>query len=161
MATLNSCKEKTFDKENEIAAIKNLFNEYVQYMQNGDPDGIITLWQDDARRISPDFPSFEGKENIKQSFRDLMALGKIEMTAYEEPEIEIIDNTAIVYYNTAVSITPKNGGPAQYFDIKGIGIMKKQKDGSWLTYMDCMNSNPTVAVESGDSLKQEEPSVYY
>ena len=44
------CQEKTIDKEKDIAAIKDLFSDYVHYGQTGNLDGMMSIWQDEPSK---------------------------------------------------------------------------------------------------------------
>ena len=61
--------------------------------------------------------------------------------------IKVSDEWALSRGNYTLSLTPKDGGPRTHFDGKWLDILKKQPDGFWKVYIDCVNDNAPPKVE--------------
>ncbi|MEN8157693.1 MAG: hypothetical protein ABFS10_12145, partial [Bacteroidota bacterium] len=62
--------------------------------------------------------------------------------------------------NSIISITHKEGGPTTLLDLKVVDIYKRQTDGSWKIYIDCINLNPKWSDDSisPELLDKQDPS---
>ena len=67
-------------------------------------------------------------------------------------EVEVAGDLAFSRVNVIISSSPKEGGPTAHLDLKVLDIYKRQTDGSWKIYIDCLNANPKW---SNDSISPE------
>jgi len=162
---LFSCAQnnKDADVEADIAAIKEHYDQYVLCANTGDLDLFISLWADDATRMEPGTPAIVGKENIRPHFKKLFDQFNNKMIMIGETEVQVSGDLAFAYGTVTLSSTPREEGPAIQTDIKWLDILKRQADGSWKIYVDCINFHPTWSNEANPAElleKQKQSSPY-
>jgi len=147
--TAFSCakQEKKPSVEEDIAAINELYNQYLIHANAGDIDNFLSLWEDNAIRMDPDKPTIIGKENLRQFFEPSFGLFSVSVTVYGDIEIQISGDMAFSRGNYTLLLTPKEGGPSTHFDGKWLDIDKRQPDGSWKIYIDMINYNGPPIVD--------------
>ena len=133
--------------EDDITAINELYDQYCLAANTGDLNLFISLWADDATRMDPDLPAIVGKENIRAHFKPQFDQFNINVAIYGETEVRVSDDFAFSRGTYTLSVTPKEGGPTTYIDGKWLDILKRQADGSWKIYIDCVNYNAPPKVE--------------
>jgi len=131
----------------DIKAINLLYDQYCLHANTGDLDLFISLWTGDATRMEPDFQPINGKENIRSHFKNTFDLFNINVNIYGKTEIEVSGNLAFSRGNFTLSLNPKADGPTASMDGKWLDTLKKQDDGSWKIYIDCINFNEPPKVE--------------
>lgn len=164
-----SCKTEADSMETDITAINELYDQYCLAANTGDLDLFISLWADDATRMDPDLPAIVGKENIRAHFKVPFEQFNTNVAIYGETEVHVSGDLAFSRGTYTLSLTPKEGGPTTYIDGKWLDILKRQADGSWKIYIDCVNYNapPKVGIENrvlrltfdGESCSYEGPTV--
>jgi uncharacterized protein (TIGR02246 family) len=161
---LSGCAQNKKDTnvENDIAAIKAMYDKYLHCVNTDDLDNFITAWADDAIRMEPGIPSIVGKENIRANFKKKFDMSKNDMVYCAETEVQVLSNDmAYGYGAVTLTSTPKEGGPATRTDIKWLDILKKQDDGSWKIFLDCINFHPTWSMDSIPSELPDEQNPFY
>lgn len=133
--------------EADIAKINELYDQYCYGANTGDLDLFMSLWADDAIRMEQDSPAIIGKEQIRAHFKVPFEQVKIDIATYGETETEVSGDLAFSYGNFTITYTPKEEGPKTYFDGKWLDILKRQADGSWKIYCDCITFNAPPKVE--------------
>ncbi len=146
---LFSCaqKNKDADVEADIAVIKEHYDQYVHYVNTGDLDLFISLWADDATRMEPGTPAIVGKEIIREHFKMIFDQFNLKMVMIGEAEVHVSGDVAFAYGTVTLSSTPKEGGTAIQTDLKWLDGLKRQADGSWKIYVDCVNFHPSLGSE--------------
>ena len=139
---------KNVNTEADIAAIKELYNQYCQACNASDLDGFMTLWTDDAIRMDANNFGIVGKENIRAYFKKRMDPFNNKMVLYGETEIQVSGDLAFARGNVTLDITPKKKDTTTHFDVKFLDILKRQEDGSWKIYIDSPSLNPNLSDES-------------
>ena len=147
--TAFSCarQEKKPSVEEDIAAIKELYNQYCNKANAGDLNNFLSLWEENAIRMEPDMPSIIGKENITNYFKPSFELFSVKVSVYGDIEIQISGDMAFSRGTYTLSLTPKEGGATTTFDGKWLDIDKRQTDGSWKIYIDMVNYNGPPVVK--------------
>ena len=133
--------------ESDVAAINELYDQYCLASNEDDIDHFMSLWDDDAIRMSPDLPAFVGKEMVCSYFETLFEKSTGIVAIYGETEVQVAGDMAFSRGTYTVSLSPKAGGPATHIDGKWLDILKRQTDGSWKIYRDCVNFNAPPKVE--------------
>ena len=88
-----------------------------------------------------------GIEQIRAFFKEPFEPFNQDVDVYGDFELEVSDDWAFSRGNYTLALTLKNGGPGTHFDGKWLDILKKQDDGSWKLYIDCVNDNAPPKVE--------------
>ena len=143
---------KDADVEADIAAIREVLDQYKLAINTDDMDLFISCWADDAKRMEPDLDVIIGKENIRERFQIFFDYLIMDLDFYGETEVEVDGDLAFSMANVIISSSPKEGGPKNHLDFKVTDIFKRQTDGSWKIYMDHISPNP---MWSNDSISQE------
>ena len=129
----------------DIAAVKEVHNQYAAAVIAGDVDAWVSLWSDDGVRMAPDAPTFFGKEEIRASVEDGFDLFSMQMTI-DFAEVVVSGDWAFARGPYTHMLTPKAGGKTSSFVGKYLTIFQRQADGSWKIYIDCFNYDgpPTI-----------------
>ena len=160
---LISCAQNTKDAESEkeIAAIKELYDQYLHCVSTNNLDSFISLWTDDATRSEPGIPAIIGKENIRAHFKPLFDSANYNMVYAGETKVEVCGDLGYAIGIVTLSATPKKGGSTTVFDTEWLDIVKRQDDNSWKIFIDCVNFQPTWSKDSIPSELLDEPNPYY
>jgi len=124
--------------QSDIAAINELYNQYCLGGNSDDLDLFISLWADDAIRLEANSPAILGKEQIRNHFKGFFDHFIQNVAIHGETEIQVSGNMAFSRGDFTVSLTPKAGGPSTTLNGKWMDILKRQSDGSWKIYRDCI-----------------------
>ncbi len=124
--------------ENDIGAIENIIQQYVQAFLAKDLNAYTGLWTEDAVMMPPNSPALEGREAIIQ---DLMA-----GPAPTEFILDVLDIDGagdVAYVRGTYSITMTVAGVPEPVRYNGmyLSIFKKQPDATWLFSVDTWNSD--------------------
>ena len=130
----------TVDVEADIAAIKDLVNQYGATVTAGDLDLWISLWADNGIQMPPNAPAVIGKEQIRARNESMFAEFILEMVVTNE-EVRVAGDLAFARGTYTLSLTPKAGGETTTIDGKYLSILERQTDGSWKFARDCFNDN--------------------
>ncbi len=133
--------EGSKEKEADVAAIKEVLNQYAPACNAMDVDRYISLWDDNGIQMPPGAPENIGKEKIREGTKIGFEMFNWDMSIDELMEIEVDGDLGFTRCLYTVTLTPKAGGDAIYVDGKALTILKRQADGSWKVYRDCFNSN--------------------
>lgn len=138
-----SSKTEVDSMEADIAAIKEVFNQYVVAVNTGDFDLWISLWTDDAVQMPPDTPARVGKEQIREAMKPGFDQMNLDMTINSIDDVKVYGDLGIVRCTYTLKMTPKAGGETinAVPDAKDLSLWERQSDGSWKLIYDCNNSN--------------------
>jgi uncharacterized protein (TIGR02246 family) len=147
------CAQETKDEnvEADISAIKELYNQYCLGANNDDLDFFISLWADDATRMESGFFPIVGKENIRHHFQNIFNLAYWHVALYGDIEVQLSDDLAFARGAVTISGTFKEDSSESFTDVKWLDILKRQDDGSWKIYIDCVNNNPLLSEEPAET----------
>ena len=126
--------------EADVKAIQEYFQGYVAAAKAGDLDGYRKFWTDDVVWLPPDAPLTEGIEacmdRARPQFEEL-----IQEEAITVEEIKFATAFTFVRVNYTYKGTPKGDGEPVEEDGKGVFLMKRKPDGSWVSTHCVWNSN--------------------
>ena len=137
--SIGACAKK-IDTEADIEAIKNLTEEYDAIINSGDLDSLVSLYTDDAVRMSPNMPALVGKDAIRSVMQSSFEKYTIDLKKTIE-EVIVCDDLAFVRGTSTVTFTPKVGGEPIRHTGKWVTFNKRQPDGSWRIYRHIYNYN--------------------
>jgi ketosteroid isomerase-like protein len=159
-AIISGCTQKMKQEQDENAAIIEVYEQYLHFVETGDLDSFMTLWDENAMRGAPDLPNTTGKEEIRAIFKNIFDATNNKLTPIEEIRLEVCGNIAYGYRTFTLTSTFKESGTVIQKDMTVLSIFKKQPNGSWKLYIDCMNTHPSWSMDSIPSeLKEDNP--YY
>ena len=123
------------------AAIRKLDMDWSNAAQTKQVDAWVAFYSDDATVLPPDEPMASGKDGIRKSIGDLLALPGLNLK-WEPKKIEVSKSGDMAYslgtYEMALN-DPK-GNPIMDRG-KYVEVWKKQADGSWKCAVDTFNSD--------------------
>ncbi len=137
-----SCEQQGIkvDVETDIAAIKDLANQYGEALNAGDLDLWISLWADNGIQMPPNAPAVIGKEQLRANNESMFTEFILKMVVTNK-EARVDGDLAFIRGTYTLSLTPKTGGEIIMIDGKYLDILERQADGSWKFTRDCYNDN--------------------
>ncbi len=135
--------------EEDIAAIKEVLNQYGVACNNGDFDQWISLWSDNGIQMPPESPPKKGKAEIIDAMKPSFDQMYLEITITSVEEAKVYGNLGLTRCNYTLAVTPKEGGDKIIVmpDGKALTLYERQPDGIWKIAYDCFNSNTPPNVE--------------
>ena len=124
--------------EADTAAINALYDQYSLGAKTGDLDLFLSVWAEDVIRMEADMPPILGKEQVRARFAPLFEQFDQLVTIHGDTEVQILGDMAFSRGICTVSIIPKQGGATNNLGGKWMDILKRQPDGSWKIYRDCV-----------------------
>ena len=129
-------------RKSDIAAVKEMLNQYAVACNTGDFDQWISLWTDDGVQMPPDTPARIGKEQIREGMKPIFDQFVYNIDI-DIAEARVYGDLGLTRCTGTVDITPKAGGETIHAmrDGKALTLYERQSDGSWKIVYDCFNSN--------------------
>lgn len=131
---------KEINIEADIAAIKNLTENYDAAINSGDLDSWMSLYTDDAVRMQPYMPALSGKDAIRSLMQSFFEKYTIDLKETIE-EVIVAGDWAFARGTFKYTLTPKAGGEPIRDSGKWMALHKRQPDGSWKIHRNIYNSN--------------------
>ena len=127
----------------DIAAIKEVLNQYAVGITSGDFDLWMSLWADDGTQMPPDAPANVGTEEIRQKMKPAFDDMKMNLTIRSIEDAKIFGDLGLTRCVYTLEMTPKAGGEtiAAMPEGKALTFYERQSDGSWKIAYDCFNSS--------------------
>ncbi|MEO8593730.1 MAG: DUF4440 domain-containing protein [Candidatus Solibacter sp.] len=123
----------------DIAALKNLDEEWSNTAAKHDVDGTVAFYADDAVVLPPNAPLAGGRKAIRDSWAAMLGAGMA--ISWKVSKADASGDLGYVHgtYNLAIQ-DPKGGAPVH--DIgKFLEVWKRQADGKWKCIVDMFNSD--------------------
>lgn len=132
--------EKASDTEADVKAIKEWIKRYCDTVTTGDLDAYRAFWTKDVVWLPPHGPTVKGIEACMEHNRPYFEdFESVETMSVEE--IGIGNPVSFVHVNYTCVGKPKGEGKPFKEDGKGIFILKRKPDGSWVSTHCVWNSN--------------------
>jgi uncharacterized protein (TIGR02246 family) len=132
--------KRASNTEADVEAIKQWIRRYCATVTAGDFEAYRAFWTDDVVWLPPHGPTLQGIEVCMEHNRPYFEQYRsVEKMSVEE--IEIGDRFAFVRVNYTCQGTPKAEGEPIDEDGKGIFILERRPDGSWVSTHCVWNSN--------------------
>ena len=131
------------DVEADIAAVKEILNQYAVASNAGDFDLWISLWADDGVQMPPNAPVRIGKEQIREAMKPGFDQWTLDIAITSIEDAKVYGDLGLTRCNYTLDVTPKAGGETIHAmrDGKALTLLERQSDGSWKIVYDCFNSN--------------------
>jgi len=142
-------EEPVVDIDADIAAIKEMGNQYAVAINTGDFELWISLWADDGVQMPPDTPARIGKEQIREAMTPVFEQMTLDIIITSIEDAKVYGDLGLTRCNYTLDVTPKAGGETIHAmrDGKALTLYEKQSDGSWKMIYDCFNSNVSPTSE--------------
>ena len=123
------------------AAIRKLDMDWSNAAQTKQVDAWVAFYSDDATVLPPNEPMASGKEAIRKSIGDLLALPGLNLK-WEPKKVEVSKSGDMAYsFGTyEMALNDPKGNPIMDRG-KYVEVWKKQADGSWKCAVDTFNSD--------------------
>jgi uncharacterized protein (TIGR02246 family) len=131
------------DQAEDVAKVKEVWNEYSASLNNEDFERWIALWIDDGIQQPPDEPRYVGIEQISQANKPAFELFVYDDFHIDPAGIQILGDTAYSHGTYGFSMAPVEGGDTVDVTGKFLTILEKQDDGSWKLAIDTFNYSPS------------------
>ena len=118
--------------------IQNVLDTYSEAWLAGDADLWLSIWDEDGVQL---FPGIEARG--MQVLREVIP-ARFEAVTVKSFELETADITVSEGYAIAHGsflLERVVNGESETFDGKFLTVLKRQADGSWKIFRDCVNSN--------------------
>lgn len=138
----SGCNNEEAGKEADIAAVKEVLNQYAVGINSGDLDLWLSLWAEDGTRMPPNAATQLGREQIAEGVGRAFGAMNMAMTVDIE-EARVSGDLGLTRAAYSFRMTPKAGGEEIIVepDGKALTLYERQPDGSWKIIFDCFNSN--------------------
>ena len=140
-------KNKTANEAEDIAAIRELYDTYRDYVNTEDLEGFLALWTEDCIKSDPDLPPIRGKADLTRYFSHYFTNFDMDMAFVSNIQVEVDGDLAYAFGIVNYSSVPFSGGDTAIIDMKALGILKRQEDGSWKIYIDHVNYQPAFTAD--------------
>lgn len=129
--------------ETDIAAIREVLNQYAVGVSTGDFDHWVSLWADDGRQMPPDAPACVGKEQIRDEMKPVFDEMSMELAILSIEDAKIYGDFGLTRCKYTLKMSPKAGGETinAMPEGKALTLYERQSDGSWKIAFDCFNSS--------------------
>lgn len=120
-------------------AISDVLVKYAEYVESGDAEAWISLWDVDGVQLAPGAPMSVGRAAIWMNNKDGFGGGEMKFNIVQQ-EIVVAGWYGYIRGVYDYVFTP-TGGAAMSFKGKYLTVFKKQFDGTWRIYRDTFNSD--------------------
>ena len=149
MLALNACTPAAPpppvpDTAADVAAINAIREREIVFVAASNADSLSTLYSADIAMMPPGEPGIVGSEALKKWLTDFFAAATMTVKITSS-HVDVSGDWAVDRYTGSVTVTPKGGKPMNE-SMKGIHILKRQPDGTWLIAQDLWNSDAPVPV---------------
>ena len=127
----------------DVAQIYSLWKKYADAANEGDMEGWIALWIEDAIQMPPGAPRRVGRTEIRRAMQPVFERSRTSRMIIEPEEVRILGDLAYSHGTYALEMVPKQGGEAEICSGKFLDILEKQVDGSWKIAIECYNCSST------------------
>lgn len=123
--------------------VRALFDRYAELWTSHDAAGWMGLWDEEGVQMPPNETMNVGKEAIRRANEPLLADRSIswKFTIETQEVLPFDSGYALARGVYRLAGAPSGGAAASEMDGKFMSVLKKQRDGAWLLYRDCFNSN--------------------
>jgi len=129
--------------EADIAAVREVLNQYAVAVNNGDFELWMSLWADDGTQMPPDAPVSIGKEQIRKAVEPDFTEMIMEMAILSIEDARVHGDLGLTRCRYTLKATPRAGGETVNAmpDGKALTLYERQSDGCWKIVYDCYNSS--------------------
>lgn len=123
--------------QSDAEVVKGLIGDWIEAVNQNDPDRIFGLVSDDLEMIPPGEQPVTGPQahRLLRGFFEQFTLGLIGTTL----ELVVSGDWAFRRYVYQLTLTPKAGGDANTLKGQGVHMFRRQHDGSWKFAKDIWN----------------------
>jgi uncharacterized protein (TIGR02246 family) len=103
--------------------------------EEGNLETVLSLIAEDAVFLLPDQPPMRGRDAFAGVLRS--ALGQVRIEGRPDiQEIQISGDYAFCWNQVSLTMTPRQGGPAQRRAGPTLSVFRKEPEGRWILFRD-------------------------
>lgn len=120
--------------------IRQMARDYEAAVTAGDFEGFLGFFTEDAILYPPGEPPLVGGDALRAWAEPFFErFDMTETLSYEG--LKLADDWGVGWYRYTLTTTPKEGGEGTTEEGKGVGILRRQADGSWKWSLSAWNRN--------------------
>jgi uncharacterized protein (TIGR02246 family) len=127
-------KKKLIELPTNINSLKQVYENWKVYWENGDADSVVSYYTDDTIQMPDNEPEIVGKAAYRSSLKAFFDEFRVKGNSSKINEVEGTGNLAFVRGTYVLTVTAKKGGKATKYSGKFLHIFKRQRDGYWRIY---------------------------
>jgi ketosteroid isomerase-like protein len=128
------------DTQADVSAINEVRERDISLVGAGDTNKLLTVYTSDVVVMPPNEPALAGHDGVRKWGEAMF--GQVTITGrYTSSQVTVSGDWAADRYVGVLTVTPKAGGSPAEEKIKGVHIMKRQPNGTWLIAADIWNSD--------------------
>ncbi len=139
--------EETATTEADLEAIKQVLEEEVAAINAGDAERFLAILSADVVAMPPNEPGVRGQQT-RLWLRDFFDQFAVQLKPYSDEEFVVAGDWAFHLYWFEWTVMPKVGGEPITDQGKGVHILQRQPNGSWLLAVDTWNSDLPLPQQS-------------
>ncbi len=139
-AACQPAAEEAATTEADLEAIKNVIEQEISAANAGDAERFLGILSGDVAVLPPNELGVRG-EQARLWLRAFFDQSAVQLEPYSNEEFVVAGDWAFHLYSYEWTVTPKAGGEPITDEGKGVHILQRQPDGSWLLAVDTWNSD--------------------
>ena len=137
------------DTSADVAAINELITREIAMFSSGDLTQVSAIFAPDVVVMPPNEPAIQGRDALESWANGIHEQFTVE-GRYANSDVSVSGDLAVHRFTGELSMTSKAGGEAMSETIKGLHVLRRQADGSWLITQDVWNADqPPPAMPAG------------
>ncbi|HUF23136.1 MAG TPA: SgcJ/EcaC family oxidoreductase [Vicinamibacterales bacterium] len=137
------------DTSADVAAINQLITREIAMFSSGDLTELSAVFAPDVVVMAPNEPAIQGRDALGSWANGIHAQFTVGVQ-YTSSDVSVSGDLAVHRFTGVLSMTPKAGGEGMSETVKGLHILRRQADGSWLITQDVWNADqPPPAMPAG------------
>lgn len=133
-------------QEHDIAALRQLFDDWVAASRAGDTARVLELMDEDAVFLQPAQPPLCGRAAFAAAAAGMAGSVRFEVDRTER-ELVVEGDFAWCWSTLSLRITPVAGGPAMLREGPVLSLLRRGKDGRWRLLRDANMLGPARPAE--------------
>lgn len=132
------------DVGSDVAAIKAIFDDFVQLYNARDFDRIMSFYSVNAIQMPPNEAIRKGKDAILLGYLKTKGSYDEHCDSSILGDIRVSGDLAFVWGVDTGTTTPRNGGQPVPYSLKWMTVLERQSDGSWKWISEMWNDNDPI-----------------
>ena len=129
------------DEEADIAAIRQLQDDWNRAVEAGSVDGYAAVLDDDIELLPTDAAPINGVENYRAMLDGVFSTDTFKIEIVDPSSVEVDGDIGWSRYGYIIHRTPKGSTETVSSYRKFMDVMRRQDDGSWRVYKHIWNYN--------------------
>ena len=115
-------------------------------VESGSDEDYWSVLADDAIFMPPNLPPKSGPD-LRAWLKDFVERFEVEWLTFTSVDVLVIADLAVHSYSYRWRVTPRSGGESTISVGKGMHVLRKRADGSWLIWRAIWNASPATGAQ--------------